>query len=191
MAVYIETACPRFRQGDVLRDVVIVTWAEEVNGELSITTEQMPYCVVLTQECDLEQDYTNRNDPERYGKSRDKVLPSILLCPAYPAAQLKDGSHLQAQDAPMQKMGRDDWRRVIQNNNYRYHYLPENADRQVPELVLDFKRYLTVPREVAYRPEFKGAWLVSLGDLFREHLSSRFAHYLSRIGLPEPDEQSA
>lgn len=155
-SAYLEAPSERFRQGDVLRDVEIVTWAEEVDGELVINSERLDYCVVLTQECDLEQDFTNRHDVVRYEKNHDKILPSLLLCPAFPASQLREGIHLQDQTVIMQKINSNDWKRVTQNNNYRYHYLPENQNRQVPELVLDFKRYITVPRDVAYRDIFKG-----------------------------------
>lgn len=189
MGTYSVTESPRFRQGDVLRDVNLVAWAEVKDGELIVSELTVPYCVVLTQECDLEQDYTNRNTPEKYARSQDKILPSILLCPAFPAELLRAGTHLP--DVTMEKFNSADWRRLAQNNNYRYHFLPEHADAQVPDLVLDFKRYFTVPREIAYRDSFKKAWRISLADLFREHLSSRFAHYLSRIGLPDPEEQAA
>ena len=85
----------------------------------------------------------------------------------------------------MQRISSDEWKRVKQNSNYRYHFLPEQEDKQLPDLAIDFKHYLTLPREVAYRPNTKNKVFTSLEDLFREHLSSRFAHYLSRIGLPE------
>lgn len=173
----------------MLRDVTVVAWAEESEGELLIQELLVPYCVVLTQECDLEQDFSNRNSPEKFARSQDKIVPSLLFCPAFPAEQLRAGAHLR--DIPMERINSADWKRVSQNNNYRYHFLPEFKDAQVPDLVIDFKRYFTVPREVAYRETFRKAWLASLADLFREHLSSRFAHYLSRIGLPEPEEQSA
>jgi len=85
-------------------------------------------------------------------------------------------------------MGRipsDEWRKVCQNNVYRYHYLGNAEEQQVPELILDFKHYFTIPRDIAYRPDFKKCYLATMDDLFREHLSQRFANYLSRIGLPE------
>lgn len=56
-----------------------------------------------------------------------------------------------------------------------------------PELVIDFKRYFTLPTGELYR------W-IALGETRRrcrlrspymEHLSSRFAYFLSRVALPE------
>ena len=55
---------------------------------------------------------------------------------------------------------------------------------QIPDLILDFKHYLTVPFDLLSR--FHGTcYLASVSELFREDLSVRFASYLSRVGLPE------
>lgn len=183
---YSTVPSTRYRQGDILRTVTIIEWAEIHNGELILTERNFPYCVVISQECDLEHDFNNHADEDKLARGdRDKCLQSLLLCPAYPAEQLKLGAHLEAISLKMQRISSDEWRRIKQNNIYRYHYLPEYEAGQIPDLVLDFKHYITVPRNIAYRGDFKGSVLISLDDLFREHLSSRFAHYLSRIGLPE------
>lgn len=184
-SVYTNATSSRYRQGDILRDVQVVEWAEVVNEELVVTGRRLPYCVVLSQECDLEHDFNNRADAVKCERDTDKFLQSILVCPAYPAAQLREGSHLKDAGLKMQRIGSDEWKRVKQNTNYRYHFLPEQEDIQLPDLTIDFKQYLTIPRDVAYRLETKVKVLTSLDDLFREHLSSRFAHYLCRIGLPE------
>lgn len=184
-SAYTKEESPRYRQGDILREVQIIEWAEVVDEEIVVSERYLPYCVVLSQECDLEHDFNNRTDPAKLGKNSDKFLQSILVCPAYPAVQLKEGQHLKDSGLLMQKIGSDDWKRVKQNSMYRYHFLPEQADFQLPELTIDFKQYITIPRDVAYRAETKSKVLATLDDLFREHLSSRFAHYLSRIGLPE------
>jgi hypothetical protein len=56
----------------------------------------------------------------------------------------------------------------------------------LPELAIDFKRYFTVPTDEVYRR-------IELGEARRrcllispylEHLSSRYAYFLSRIALP-------
>lgn len=181
---YIDAPSKRYRQGDILRDVEIAAWAETVDSTINVVHRKVRYAVVVSQECDLEHDYNNRNDKEKYKDSTDKYLQSILLCPAYPALQLKEGTHVP--NEPKQRLGSDLWKSVRNNNNYRYHALPEAYEFQVPELILDFKHYLTIPPEYAYRPQFKACVLAALGDLFREHMSHRFAHYLSRVGLPEP-----
>lgn len=79
----------------------------------------MPYLVILTQDCDLESDSRNHDDlfkllgedcippeddKENKKKSHDKFLHSILVCPAYPAKQLKKGTHLKGLGLEMQKI---------------------------------------------------------------------------------------
>lgn len=182
---YICDTCARYRQGDILRGVQIVQWAEVIETELVVAEQHLPYAVILSQECDLEHDYNNRSDKIKSQTTTDKFLPTILVCPAYPAEQLKAGIHLDALGLKMQKFGSDQWKRIRQNNDSRYHFLQEDPDNQLPDLVIDFKHFFTIPREVVYRESMEKKYVCSLDDLFREHLSSRFAHYLSRIGLPE------
>lgn len=184
-STYTTETASRYRQGDILRDVQIVEWAEVVDEELVVSERHLPYCVVLSQECDLEHDFNNRADLAKCKLDTDKFLQSILLCPAYPAAQLREGTHLADVGQKMQRISSSDWNRVKQNSSYRYHFLPENEDIQLPDLALDFKHYFTIPREIAYRLQTRKKVLTALDDLFREHLSGRFAHYLSRVGLPE------
>lgn len=173
----------RYRQGDILRDVTVVQWAEVVDGALAIIERNLPYAVVLSQECDLEHDFNSRSNA--VSPNMDKFLPSILLCPAYLAAQLKEGTHLETIQMKMHRIPTEHWKGVKQHNNYRYHFLVEDQDLQLPELTLDFKHFFTIPRAVIYREKYEAHYVCSLDDLFREHLSSRFANYLSRIGLPE------
>ena len=182
---YVATGSARYRQGDILRDLHVVEWAEIVNDELTITERRLPYAAVLSQECDLEHDFNNRNDFEKSKLSTDKYLPTILVCPAYPALQVKEGIHLGDLALKMQRLSGDQFKRIKQNNDSRYHYLLEDEENQLPELIVDFKHFFTISRNVIYRESVKKNYVCSLADLFREHLSSRFSHYISRIGLPE------
>jgi hypothetical protein len=172
----------RFEQGDILRDVEFVTWVDETDGELATATQVLPYCAILTQDCDLEQDYNARSTT---GANHDKHLPSILLCPAYTASSVKDGTHLSGQGLTMGRQSSDNWNKIKQNNFPRYHYLGKDEALQLPELVLDFKHYFTIPRDTLYLERFQKTYRATIEVLFREHVSHRFAHYLSRIGLPD------
>lgn len=82
------------------------------------------------------------------------------------------------------KPGKTPWKKICQNETPRYHYLNRYEPFEIPDLVLDFKRYYTVSREYLY-DIYNEVYLASLGGLYREDLSQRFANYLSRIGLPE------
>lgn len=184
MTVYSKNTDQRWSQGDILRDVSMVLWAEQIEDSLEVREHNLGYCVVLSQDCDLLHDYNSRANPQP--KDHDKFLQSILVCPAYPADSLWEGSHLKEQKFVMQRINSDEKKRVKQNNAYRYHYLNSDLNLQIPELVIDFKHYFTIPRDIVYRNNFRSCYLATIGDLFREHLSQRFATFLSRIGLPEP-----
>jgi hypothetical protein len=149
---YFSCTEKRYRQGDIIRDLTVVEWAEVLEDAIEITERQLPYAVVLSQECDLEHDFNNRSNTA--APTMDKFLPTILLCPAYPAAQLREGTHLEALKLKMQKIPSEQWKGVKQHNNYRYHLLSEDQDFQLPELVLDFKHFFTIPRAVIYREKY-------------------------------------
>jgi hypothetical protein len=184
-ARYIRHVEDRLCQGDIVRDIRLVTWAEQTadSDNIQITEKEIPYGVVMTQDCDLEQDKQNRSSAE--SKNQDKFLQSVLLCPAYPAADIRAGTHLSDENLVMERLNSDRWKVVKGNNNARYHYLPEHPDYQIPESVIDFKHYFTVPREKISTTLKLQRRIGSVGELFREDLSLRFAQYLSRIGLPE------
>lgn len=116
----------------------------------------------------------------------NKMIPSILLSPAYPSDSLREGNHLNFLDLEMTKIGKKKdtrWKILVQNETPRYHYLLESNDLEVPSLVLDFKRYYTLSRKYLYSI-YKDVYYLSLKELYREDLSDRFFNFQSRIGLP-------
>jgi hypothetical protein len=192
---YVKQSLDRYYQGNILRDIKVVEWAEEAcieeekEGErvksksIEIRERAIPYSVVLTQDCDLEQDYNNRlkfDSPDN-----DKYIHSILLCQAHLAERLRLGTHLEDIGIRMRKINSDDWKQLKGNNLYRYHFLEAYQDLQIPELVIDFKHYLTIPRDILYTEAYKKQYLATISALFREDLSVRYSQYLSRIGLPD------
>ena len=185
---YVQHIHQRLCQGDILRDIVLLEATTGEDGDLAVFERTLPYVVVLTQDCDLEQDDNARKETPK--KNDDKFLQSVLLCPAYQSLRVKAGTHLEELGLTMQVFSRDLWRPVAQNTAPRYHLLAEEPALQLPELVLDFKQYFTSPREF-FCARYKANYVTTLGPLFRELLSQRFAHYLSRIGLPELDTTPA
>ena len=185
---YLKHELPRLSQGDILRDLELVEWGAVAGSEpeqkITLTRRRLPYAVVLSQECDLYQDQQNRSDPAR--PTQDKYLHSVLLGPAYVAQSVKEGTHL----APLkcELLNRNRWNSVQQNSDPRYHFLPAAESLQVPDLVLDFKHFITAPLSILLDLK-KDAYLASLGQLFRDSLSQRFAHFLARIALPDPEEE--
>jgi hypothetical protein len=177
----------KISQGDIYKDLEVVFDIKCVSietGEMEYTEITYTHSIVLTQDCDLEQDYKNREAPE---KGHDKYIPCVLLAPAYLAEQLRDGVHLKDVGLSMQKIVSNLWNSVKKNQSLRYHFLAKNLDFNIPDLVVDFKHYFTIPRNFFCEIVIKDKYTASLAPLYREHLSDRFTHYLSRIGLPEPE----
>lgn len=184
---YYLSTLERHEQGDILRDIQFIEWAKiDKDGELTIAERNLQYCVLLSQDCDLEHDYGNRQDSSI--DTKDKYLQSLLLCPAYPAQSFRTGEHLKEFEMKMKPINSDQWRRLIQYNDARYHYLESNADLQVPDLVIDFKHYLTIARDIIYESD---SYVATIEIVYRDHLSARFAQYLSRIGLPDRKPKSS
>src|SRR5665647_3187869 len=81
-------------QGDLLRDVELVEYALEDRGIIEVSKIIFPLAVVLTQTCDVQDDYA-----VRWGRSKRrtprKFMLSYLVAPVYNAAQLIGGTHLQ------------------------------------------------------------------------------------------------
>jgi hypothetical protein len=181
-AIYFKHDLKRLLQGDILRDYKI-TEINEDEDELNVQEKLLDYAVVITQDCDLEQDYKNRHDTN--SQDHDKYLQSILLCSAYPAEKLREGIHLEKFDLKMKRIDSKRWQQLNNNNLYRYHYLFSYPDLQVPDLVIDFKHYFTVPIDILYKKSLKRHYIATIAELLREDLSNRFSQYLSRIGLPD------
>jgi len=162
--------------GEVLSDLVrfrldIATMHEP---EPSIAEIHYPYVVVLSQSCDLSQDFEGR-------KSGKPQLPEILFCSVPTAESLRATCG-----------GSDIWKRVRQNKDERYHFLEkappavDHCGEGIPELGVDFKRYFTLPTDEIYRrleigPTRPRTVLITP---YLEHLSNRFAYFLGRVALP-------
>lgn len=181
------------RQCEFLSDVVHthLDLNPLIGGRIEVQEKVYPYAVILTQDCDLTQDFDARravvgepNPTKRDALSRsDKIIPSVLLCQVL-AAQEQRGAD---------KITSDIWTRIRQNKDERYHFLQavdascDPRQEDLPELAIDFKRYFTVPTDELY-------WRIDAGQTRRrclmaspylEHLSTRFAYFLSRVALPE------
>lgn len=83
----------RICQGDIFKDIEFTEYLLEKEGIIEISKILFPYVVVLTQDCDLEQDYKYRwGDPKP--KSQDKYLLSVLVAPLYNIEHVYRGEHL-------------------------------------------------------------------------------------------------
>jgi hypothetical protein len=146
-------------------------------GTLGALSKKHPLAIVMSQDCDLVQDHLARD-----GKAKeDKTIPNVLFCEVVTAVALKGNV--------------DDrqWKSIKINDNKRFQFLqriePINdaLSTGLSEMGIDFKRYFTMPTDEVYLR-------IKLGEAKRrsvlvspylEHLSSRFAFFLSRVALEE------
>lgn len=103
-----------FRQGEILSGVLRMRLDLQTLGTASegILVVTHVYAVMLTQDCDLEQDFRTREAggaPNANALSRR--IPNILPGNVTTAEELKAANNLQG----------DLWRRVPQNKDERYH----------------------------------------------------------------------
>ncbi len=172
----------RICQGDIIKDIRIFTNMDD-NESVNIESIFLEYCVVMTQDCDLMQDFQER---EYNSLDNDKHLQTILICPAYLDGNFFDGNHLEG--LSMRKFKASEQSKLKKNDEMkRYYYLQGDSKMQIPNLVVDFKHFFTLSRDYLYSKR-KNNYVASINELFREGLSQRFANFLSRFGLPEIKE---
>jgi len=182
-SAYTKETSLRPQQGDILQRVTYLHWrfVEATPLRPPFFQVVLPYIVVLTQDCDLEQDFTKRVEEEE--ELQDHFLHTALVCPAYPSQKFREGTHLDNWQVKMSKP--EHYNSSIKGNMHkRYHRLSEDKETGVPELILDFKHYYAIPMDVLYELYASKHYFAHINELFREDLSQRFSYYLSRIGLP-------
>lgn len=165
----------RICQWDILKELSFYIW---LDGEVEQIT--LPYSIVLTQDCDLSEDFNNRTGSY---KNQDKFLKTILICPWYLLEDFCNGTHLWEEYKmqiftswkPIEKLKRNEELK-------RFHYLKWGDN--FPDLVIDFKHFYSVSREWIYK-KYDSIYISSISELFRESLSQRFTNFLWRIWLPE------
>lgn len=144
-----------------------------------------PFALIITQDCDLEQDFFARSAASPTEVPPERLLPNVLLCAVATVQELMART----------PKGHDIWKRVLENRDERYHFLQsvepsEDAlGKGLLPMGIDFKRYFTVPTDELYAQLQLGAnRRCRLAGPYLEHLSGRFAYFLSRVALPRPHE---
>lgn len=176
----------RLWQGEILENAVQIRPTLEsveanVEGELAVEPVVHELVIVMSQDCDLDQDYTRR------AAGNQGTLPNTLLCDVYRAEALR--AKIQEQ----YELGRQDWKkRIAQNQNERFHYLEKVGRQQdflgegLTALALDFKIYFTLPTDELYARLTRGIRRrCILNTPYSEHLAHRFFKFQSRVALPE------
>ncbi|MGQ0714402.1 MAG: hypothetical protein ACT4PJ_11830 [Gemmatimonadaceae bacterium] len=177
------------RQGEILGEVWVhqplaPATAIQADGPLVASTNHR-FMVVLHADCDLLQDYNERDRARKAGAAVDQshpsLVPQVLLCDAY------EESHARS------RVGASDlWRRIRQNQDERYHHIQSAAIANVqgpafPPLILDFRRTFAIFTEALYAPLETGEIhrLSLIPPVYLHDLMHRFFGYHSRVGLPD------
>lgn len=174
----IKESNERFHQEDLFSNVMVPYYNNE-----NLLLLNFPYVFILSQDCDLEGDFSTRStyddslDVDNKRRYHNKFISSILVCPAFIGDDVKEGNYLSEiyddEKFFMHQFNSKDFKQIKQNQNPRYYYIKEFEEFSVPDLCLDFKQYYAIPRNYFY--SLKGAsYVASLEELFREHLSQRF-----------------
>ena len=163
----------------------MIEYVVQREGNVEISKISFPLVVVLTQDCDLEQDHKYHwgRSPR---SSQDKWLISVLVAPLYNLEHVYAGQHLSELGMSMEPINakKSPGQYLRNNERPRYHFLSFPPSFPIVDSVVDFKHYFSV--NVRYLRRLRQTHFVCrLERLYREDLSHRFSAYLARIGLPE------
>ncbi len=177
-------------QCDIFKDVEFIEYVKEEKNIIEASKIVFPLVIVLTQSCDLQQDYNTRKKMEKsQERDQDKLLISVIVAPIYNFEDFRMGEHLNQIGLTMLNQGKREktpCKKIIENENKRYHYLKFDDSVDIVESVIDFKHYFTVTINYLnsiYDTNYK----CSVESLYRELIVQRFSNFLSRIGLPDPE----
>jgi hypothetical protein len=186
--IYARSQDGALRQGEIITDMVQIRLDVATIGRDHQQIEEVvhPIVVVLSQDCDLDQDWKKRRTALTGNNGTGEQLPDILF------VQVQEAIPFRGNISASTKI----WDRIKNNKDERYHFLEAVAAEDdaiqvgLPELGIDFKRYFTVPaREVYVRIEEGARKRCRLTSPYLEHLSTRFYYYQFRVALPA-DHQS-
>ncbi len=173
----------RISQGDIFKNIEFIEYLEYKKGLFEVSIITFPYVIILTQDCDLSQDFLYRSGEK---ENQDKILLSVIAAPLYNIEQVYLGQHLEELNLKMTPINKNRTAGSDLRNNLkpRYHYLEFPPSINLTNLVIDFKHYFTLNINYLLKIR-KFNWICRVKELYREDISQRFASFLSRIGLPE------
>ncbi|MFA5803337.1 MAG: hypothetical protein WC879_01715 [Melioribacteraceae bacterium] len=149
-----------------------------------------PYSIIITQPCDIESHFTSL---EKYEQdiNLDKKYPKqtifqLLLCPAFDQEKFIEGTHLYDQySVKFDQMKMKEFEKLRDLKDFRYHYIESKFQHDgLPNLIIDFKHYFTMPLSVIYELVSINNPSYILDHFYFIQISDRFAHYLQRVGIP-------
>ncbi len=171
----------RICQGDIFHDLEIVENVEETSAGARVHYLKFPLLICLNQDCDLSSDDI---DKQSFNSNKNCRLLHLIVAPVFVFDSFKTGVHwgdifdVGEGFNPTKTNGK----KLMNNEDPRYHFLHFDESELYPDLVIDFKHFFTISTQYMYAHKDKR--VCSLCELYREKVSQRFANYISRIGLP-------
>ena len=178
-------------QGEILGSVwefVPIQAPVEVPEETDVRVRSFYHerMVVLTQDCDLINDFGLRSPDDQTLEDLNEVeddirsVPSVFLCDVTEDLKARLGSGAS-------------WKRVKGNQDERYHMFPEavvGADGEggyLPELYLDFRKTASLPTRFLYEGlRVEGIARVAVTPpIYLHDLIHRFHGYHSRVAVED------
>jgi len=173
----------RISQCDIFQDVEIVEGLKLNGAIMELRTITFPYIICLNQDCDLLSDVRDKTSSKSTNKNCR--LLHLAVAPLFNADSFKEGTHwgelFDVSDSVTEKSTQ--WRKIVNNEDPRYHFLRFNNESHLPDMVIDFKHFFTISTDLLY--EKLPQRICSMDVLYREKICQRFAFFQSRIGLPD------
>ncbi len=177
------------RQGEILSNLhqyAITTESIITGGDATFTKITHPLAIILSQECDLDQEFRARTQIAYADGSPapnpQVQIPNILFCELFRIDEFRSRPGI---NSPI-------FSQIKTNSHERYQYLHEitsdldAAGEGLPYLVIDFRRYFTLTIAEAYTGIGKHITRrCQLTTPYAEHLSARFTRFMGRVALPK------
>jgi hypothetical protein len=153
--------------------------SNETAPVIQVEYDEHPLVVVLSQDCDVEQDFKRRNSAGR------PFLWNIFLADVFEAESLH--ARLQAEE----KTNSSEWRKIKENHTPRFQFLGSVSNDQdalgagLPALAVDFRLCFSIRTDELYE-RLRLALTKKrcrLQTPYAEHLAHRFHSYQSRVPL--------
>lgn len=167
--------------GVLLKDVPVFAGLVDIQRQIGL----LRFSLVLTQACDLDSHLkAKRKRVESQAGTRwnRQAISQVLFLPLFEESEFKAGNHLRSgfglELVPIES---DVWSRIQKGVDFRYHFL--RGESNLPDFVVDFKHFFTLPFDVADTFSVANASGLKLEHLHYTSLADRFAHYVQRVAI--------
>lgn len=173
----------RISQCDIFQDITVVENVRIEGAEVELKTITFPYVICLNQDSDLNND--NRDKVLNPDGNKNCRLLHLIVAPLFVFDSFIEGTHWGDlfDPTPAINIKRTEGKKIMNNEDPRYHFLHFDKESNLPEMVIDFKHFFTISTEQLYNS--LDHRVCSVDELYREKICQRFAFFQSRIGLPD------